>query len=91
MHAYALALKGRHVTFHGACGAVTAVRNSDGSFTVSISRPSGGDDIRAYASGADPYEVAVECASLAAHGSGAPVCTSGETTMCGHVIKVTAA
>lgn len=90
MHAYALALRGRHVTFHGAYGTITAVQNSDGSFTASVSRPSCDADVNAYASGTDGYEVAVEFASLAAHGPDAPVCTSGETTMCGHVAKVTA-
>lgn len=89
VHAYAIALTGMNVTFHGDCGAVTAVQNSDGSFTASITWRPGGTDVRVYASGTGPYDVAAECASLAAHGPHEPVCVPGDTAMCVHVTRVT--
>jgi hypothetical protein len=90
MCAYALALRGRIVTFHGDYGTVAAEQNSDGSYAASVRPVSGGVDIRAFAAGTHPADVATECSSLAAHGPAAPVCSSGETRMCGHITLVTA-
>jgi hypothetical protein len=64
--------------------------NSDHSYTASVHPVVGDADIRAFTSAAAPADVATECSSLAAHGPDAPVCSSGETGMCGHITLVTA-
>jgi len=92
--AYALALHGKPVTFTGAYAAVTVVRNADDSFTADITQPSGQTDIRAYARRAEELvvaTVAAECASIAAHGPDAPLCRSGDHSLCGHVAFATPA
>lgn len=54
MSAYAIALPGRTVTFHGGYGTVAVEHNSDHSYTASV-RPAAGDtDIRAFTSAAPP-------------------------------------
>ena len=90
MCAYAIALPGRTVTFHGGYGTVAVEHNSDHSYTASVRLSSGDTDIRAFTAAASPADVATECSSLAADGPGAPVCSSGDTGMCGHITLVTA-
>lgn len=90
MCAYAIALLGRTVTFHGGYGTVAVEHNSDHSYTASVHPSSGGIDIRAFTTAVAPADVATECSSLAAHGPAAPVCSSGDTGMCGHITLVTA-
>ena len=90
--AYALALHGKPVTFLGAYAAVSVVRNQNDSFTADITRSAGETDIRAYARCDEELvaaTVAAECASVAAHGPDAPLCRSGEHSLCGHVTFAT--
>jgi hypothetical protein len=89
IRAYALALHGITVTFHGGYGTVAVEHNSDGSYTADVRPSAGGTDIRVFPAGADTVQVAAECSSIAAHGPGAPTCSSGDTGMCGHITLVT--
>ena len=90
-YAMQLAFPGRAVVFRGEYAIVTVVQDTDKALAADIRRPGGDTDYRAFPDSPDctdctAFTAAIaECASIAAHGPGAPVCQSDENGLCGHI------